>query len=343
MTTRTLARVAEISALVPIDGADRIVLAQFIDSAWEVIVSKADHAVGDRGCYFEPDAFLPEVPEYEDLRKSSFRTLADGKTGFYVRTIKMRGVYSQGYFLKAERLPAGPPMNELPLHADLTAALGIQQWPEQVSLGPEQAGRFPVFIPKTDEERIENSVGKYKQWLADGLSFVWTEKLDGTSFTAFVDVNGEFGYCSRNFQLKAADSDGQPSVYAAIVKKYELEKRLREYGNGIAIQGEIIGPRVQANRYQRPDHELYLFTAWDIAQKRRINTQAVAEQLQLPTVPVYAAEQPLTERVSELRALADGPSLLHPKVEREGLVLRGVQDPSISFKVISRKFLSNQK
>lgn len=100
---RKLATIAQIKSFSPIPGADRIQLAQLVDREWEVIVTK-DYQVAQIGVYFEPDSFLPELPEYEDLRARCFKKL-DGRGGFRLRTIKMRGVYSQGFFLPMDKLP----------------------------------------------------------------------------------------------------------------------------------------------------------------------------------------------------------------------------------------------
>ncbi len=344
-TTRALATIAEISELIPIEKADRIVLARFVDRAWEVIVSKEDHQVGDKGVYFEPDSFLPAIPLYEDLRQRCFKKFPDGTDGFLVKTMKMRGIYSQGYFLKLDAFSELIDISEnLLLHDDLTSLLKIRQWQDATLEGDEGAKPFPFFIPKTDEKRIENCVKYYSNWVSEKRPFIWTEKLDGCSFTAFLDVNGEFGYCSRNRQLlNSNENDKATSVYHEIVKNLKLEEKLRSLSKPIAIQGELIGGKIQGNRYKRPNLELYLFTIWNIEKRKRISLQKYAGKLGIPTIPIVKASEPLPAALSDLRHESEGQSLLTPSVEREGFVLRAVDDPSISFKVISRKFLSKLK
>jgi hypothetical protein len=65
-------------------------------------------------------------------------------------------------------------------------------------------------------------------------------------------------------------------------------------------------------------------------------------ELNLDTVPVLDENFKLPETIDELLLFTEGKSLLNPNTEREGLVIRS-QDISISFKVISNKFLLNEK
>jgi len=96
--SRKLATIRKISKLTPIEGADKIELATV--DGWNVIVAKdVGHQVGDLVVYCEVDSFLPIKPEFEFLRKSSYRKLADGSEGFRLKTMKMRNVISNGLIL----------------------------------------------------------------------------------------------------------------------------------------------------------------------------------------------------------------------------------------------------
>ena len=69
---RKLATVRSIKKIEPIEGADRIELA-FVDG-WQIIVAKeVGHKEGDLVVYCEIDSFLPIEPEFEFLRKSSYK------------------------------------------------------------------------------------------------------------------------------------------------------------------------------------------------------------------------------------------------------------------------------
>ena len=69
-------------------------------------------------------------------------------------------------------------------------------------MGGKVKGGFPGFLPKTDETRVqvlEPVLQRHR-----GKTFYVTEKLDGTSFTAFLR-EGEFGICSRNLWMDETD------------------------------------------------------------------------------------------------------------------------------------------
>lgn len=84
---RSLAHVEIITALSSIEGADFLELAQVL--GWQCVVKKGEFQVGDKIIFCEIDSVLPELPEYEFLRKYNFR----------IKTQKLRGVISQGLVL----------------------------------------------------------------------------------------------------------------------------------------------------------------------------------------------------------------------------------------------------
>jgi len=145
---RKLATIRKIDDLQPIEGADRIELA--IVDGWKVVVTKGLN-IGDKIAYCEIDSFLPIKPEFEFLRKSSYKKLIDGTEGFRLRTVKLKGQISQGLCI---------PLNELPQLAnnqigdDVSEILGITKYdpPIPASLSGLAKGNFPTFLKKTDEE-----------------------------------------------------------------------------------------------------------------------------------------------------------------------------------------------
>ena len=138
--------------------------------------------------------------------------------------------------------------------------LGILKYEKPLSaqLAGQARGNFPSFIPKTDEERIQNLSKQLAKWQEQNLEFEVTEKLDGSSMTVYItteqDEQGQevprFGVCSRNLDLK--DTEGNSFWEAA--KKYDLERKLIEFNAecsmNIAIQGELVGEGIQGNKYK---------------------------------------------------------------------------------------------
>jgi RNA ligase (TIGR02306 family) len=326
---RKLATIRQISEIKQIPNADLLELA--IIDGWQAVIKKGEFKVGDLVVYCEIDSFLPIIPEYEFLRKNCYRKLSDGSEGFLIKTVKLRGQLSQGLVL--------PLVNKRwELNQDVTEALGITLYDPLVgreNIDTDISGKFPYFIPKTYEERLQNLSAKFEQ--LKQRRYTVTEKLDGTSFTCY-KWNEKFGVCSRNWEIEAENS-----MYWKIAKQYNLAQTLPE---GLAIQGEVIGPGIQGNKYELKDTDLYVFNVYDIKQQQYLtqqNAQYTATKLGIKFVPVIEQSTLLPNTVNEVLQLAIGKSCLNKHAEREGLVFVSDIDPRISFKVISNSFLLKDK
>ena len=114
---RRLATVRKISRIDPIENADRIQVATV--DGWKCVVKAGDFSEGDAVIYCEIDSFLPVRPEFEFLRKSSFKRMGDLE-GFRLRTVKLRGQISQGLLLPVSILGRAAEVGE-----EVTEELGI--------------------------------------------------------------------------------------------------------------------------------------------------------------------------------------------------------------------------
>ena len=327
---RKLASVRKIAGISPIPGADAIELA--IVDGWKCVTKKGEFQVGDLVIYCEIDSFLPIKPEFEFLRKSSFKKMGD-EEGFRLRTVKLRGQISQGLLIPTSVLD-----NPASLGDDVTEQLGIQKYepPIPACLGGSVVGPFPSVISKTDEERIQNLASDYESYL--GKPFFVTEKIDGTSFTAFFD-NGELGICGRNWQLAEDDTNS----YWRMANQLDLRTKFESLGRRLAVQGELIGPGIQSNRYKLKQQQLLVFNVFDIdkfAYLDKSETNELCETLGVEQVP-YLETRTVPESMDEILDLAEGKSVLNSQTEREGLVwVNGSGADRISFKTISNKFLA---
>lgn len=346
---RTLASIQTIAAIERIEGADAIEKARVL--GWWVVVKRGEHRVGDRVVYCEIDSLLPERAEFEFLRKSCWRPAilgAQGETllpaGFRIKTVRLRGQISQGICFPLAILPPGAPTDE---GADVTALLGIVKFdpPLPASLGGRVKGTFPGFVPKTDETRVqvlEPVLARHR-----GKTFYFTEKLDGTSFTAFFR-EGRFGLCSRNQWLDETDLDnGMCRLAAELDLARRLEAARARLGFDLAIQGEVIGPGIQKNKYGLKRIELHVFNVVDLDGYRLVDHARMLEivgAMGLRAVPQLGTIV-LDHTVDQLIELSMGASALAPKTPREGIVLRPLVDENdpelgrLSFKAINPKFL----
>jgi len=90
---RKLASIRVIDAIDPIPGADAIDVATI--GGWKVVVKKGEFNPGDMCVYFEIDSWIPK-----DVAPFLFKGRAyNGVEGERLRTVKLKGVTSQGLLL----------------------------------------------------------------------------------------------------------------------------------------------------------------------------------------------------------------------------------------------------
>ena len=333
---RKLASVVKITDIQPIGGADAIVVASV--RGWKVVVKKNEFKVGDLAVYFEIDSFLPIRPQFEFLRKSSYKRMGFIE-GFRLKTIRLRGQISQGLLTPIPEGIVDPKEGD-----DLTEALDVVKYepPIPAQLAGKIKGTFPSFIPKTDETRIQNFESEFN-FLPLGERVYVTEKLDGTSFTCYFN-DGVFGVCGRNWELtETADN----SLWR-MANMLELKEKLTKYGKNIALQGELIGAGINGNLYGLSDHKLFFFTGYDIDKGRRMffdELEWLLFRFEVPMVPVlekYGYVLPTENLVDNMLKYAEGKSVLNMGVDREGVVVRGLER-EFSFKAISNTYLLGNK
>jgi RNA ligase (TIGR02306 family) len=331
-TERKLASVVKIVDIQPIPGADAIVVATV--KGWKVVVKVNEYKVGDLAVYYEIDSFLPIRPQFEFLRKSSFKRMGSSE-GFRLKTIRLRGQISQGLLTPIPEGISNPKEGD-----DLTETLGIVKYepPIPAQLAGKIKGTFPSFIPKTEEIRIQNFESEVGFSPVGERAYV-TEKLDGTSFTCYFK-DGVFGVCGRNWELSETDDN---SLWR-MAKMLELKDKMTKFGKNIALQGELIGAGINGNLYGLSDHKLYFFTGYDIDKGRRMffdELEWVLFGLQLQMVPVlekYGFVIPNETNIVEyMLKYAEG-----KEVDREGVVVRGLER-EFSFKAISNTYLLGSK
>ena len=320
----------------PIEGADLIEVATV--KGWKLVIKKGEFTIGDHAVYCEIDSFLPVKEEFEFLRKSSFRRMGE-QEGFRLKTMRMRGQISQGLLLPIKLLDG----YTYQLGEDVAARLGVIKYepPMPAALGGIAKGLFPSFIPKTDEERIQNLSKEFESYKKH--NFYVTEKLDGSSVTYYMN-EGLFGVCSRNLDLE----ESADNSFWKVAAKENIAAKLAAIGRNLAIQGELIGEGVQGNPYGLRGQTVRFFNAFDIDAYKYLGLDefnALITSLELQTVPILDLHYTLPATLDEMLTIADGVSVLSPQgksVEREGLVIRST-DRKISFKVISNKFLLNER
>lgn len=339
MREATIQRILEVK---PVENSDFLDVVKVL--GWQVVTKRNDFKVGDLCIYVTLDSIVPEKPEFEFLRKEHFR----------IRTMKLRGELSQGIvfplgILNEEWLKLlSMLLTDARIDLDVTEALGITHYekPIPVEMKGLIKSNFPPYVPKTDEDRIQN----YPAVLTElrGTKVYATCKMDGTSWTC-VYHNGEIQICTRNNSLKLEGNDD--NIYVRMLKKYDLQNKLEKYGKNIAIQAELCGPGIQKNRIELKKHQLYVFNVYFIDERRYGNINdviGICVEFGLPMVPVLDVWE-LKENMVELLEMAKG-KYEGTTNDREGIVIRPVNEMysnvmkgRMSFKVLNNDFLVKNK
>lgn len=350
---RKMASIQEILDIKPIDNADSIELATV--SGWQSVVKKGQFRVGEKVVFCEPDAVLPDKPEFEFMRNKKFR----------IKTCRLRGVLSQGICFPLDILSTGnwspedeyflslspSPFEELSIGKDVSEILGITKYEPPIPIQLRGRVRCPIFrlaVPKTDEVRVQNIPNVLKRHA--GKNFVVTEKLDGTSCSMYLDPETGLHVCSRNIDL-APDYEHpfNGDSYWRYAMEHNIEDVLKTLGGSIALQGELIGPGIQKNKYGLKDLQYRVFNFWDMKNYcyidhgvmcDTVNAFGLGKDFLVP----WVGRLVLNNTVNELLEMANDKSQL-ADVNREGLVFRTEHEETdweigrLSFKAISPEFL----
>lgn len=338
---RKLVTIRVIDEIRPIENADAIVCA--VVDGWEVVVRKDEYNEGDKVVFCEIDSWIPTTLAPFLTSKGHFPRTFNGVEGERLKTVKLRGQISQGLILPLEVLGQCG-ISYTDTDEDLAPRMGIQKWEKPMSpkLAGMAKGNFPAFIPKTDQERVQNLAKKLPLLTLEPNIFEATEKLEGTSMTVYRN-DGYNGVCSRNLDLKQSEGN----LYWEVALRECIHQKLEAHEvDNVAIQGELIGPGIQGNIYNLDRHEFRVFDviALDGPGKHEYlkpwAREAFCDAMGLEQVPVVFNDVTLFGvDLQGILALAEGKSVLNLKTEREGLVFRNVSNGSISFKVISNRYL----
>ncbi len=228
---------------------------------------------------------------------------------------------------------------------------------------------WPSGIYKTDETRLQSMPGILEQM--SGELLYATEKLDGCSATYFIRPKDrslldrllfrkplEFGVCSRNLRLYPTQKEKHNGgAYWEMAEKYELESKLRkfykDFSGSLAIQGEIVGPGIQGNKYGLSERRFFVYQVQSEGVYAEYSVlKYLTQAWQLEDVPyLELPDFPITDgwSVDEWVVWSRGASVLNPEIPREGIVVRTCEDrrgervPTVasrlSFKVINPEFL----
>lgn len=379
---RALAYIVRVGDITQIEGADNIELATI--GGWSVIIKKNEFKIGDKAVFFEIDSRVPDDDDRFKFLESKH---------YKIKTMKLNRfkVWSEGLLMPVSEFPElGDPevntdvteilgikycvaednerkqpsisyndkeiikANQKFFNLPLVKILMRYKSTREILLHyygtkNRKQCQFPEFIHKTDEERCENM-----PWvLNDGIEYLATEKLDGTSCTyalrrisprsIFGKEKFEYYVCSRNRRIV-----GDKNIYWELSHKYNIQDHLQEFldknksEKWVCIQGEGVG-FVQGNPLKLKENDLYLFNFITSIGGRMpsLEGKMIAETWGMKWVPLLGTVS-MPKTMDELKELADGKSVVNNNVIREGIVYRSL-DGKRSFKNVSREYLIKSK
>lgn len=316
-----LAVIGAVSAIKPIDGADRIQQAAVDcgdEGVWSGVVTK-DIKEGDKVVVFLQDAILPANERWAFMEKSKWR----------VRMARFKGVPSECLIV-----PANPLEKGMIVGLDVTEFLGVTKYekPVPAAIAGDVKGNFPSFIPKTNEENFQRL--RDLDVIMDGWDWVASLKYDGTSCTVWNDAEG-MHVCSRNLELKEFSESGAGNVYWKAARKYGLERLPEKF----ALQFEIIGPGIQGNPLGLDDIQIAAFTLHDIERRERCHfglLVGICQELGIPMAGVVGAGSGALT-AEQIRSLASNVVYSPSGKPAEGVVIRSINS-NWSFKAISLEY-----
>ena len=377
---RQLASIQIIKSISPIEGADAIEKLEVL--GWELVAKKGDFRVGDYCIYVEIDSILPDRPEFEFMRPRKFRIRTIKLRGQISQgiafpldilykadpNIDITPLANEGQdvtdllgikkwdpeqeSIVIEKEPEFNDKNKIVRFYKKYKYLGTKAICKILGLPFGTASDdFPSYVPKTDETRVNTS----QRGLAmhEGKIAYVTEKLEGSS-SAFITIRSKgnffkrlfvkqpmkFIVCSRNRIVNNRADDRWK-----IADKYDLEKKLSSYGKNIAIQGELIGPKIQGNIYELEEKDFRMYLAYNIDEHRYFTFDelySLANELQITAVPLLEDNHIIHTDVKAYVDMSIGNSKLNPKTKREGIVIR-LKKENYSFKSINPQYLVEQK
>ena len=264
--------VGRIGEIQPIEGADNIELVMV--GGWQAITKKGEYQVGDKVVVATTDAVIPQA--LSDLMEVTGYL----RKGQRVRTVKLRGVYSECLLIPFKYLEPKSLENNVEEGHDMMGILGITKYEPPVKMVEMSVGgrkikyhQNPNFHVYYKFPNLKNTPEMFNE--EDRVSI--TRKLHGTNarygivrkkklslldrvrkFFGNKWVEFEYVYGSHNVE-KGSDSQGfySTDVWRTIADEYKIKEKLWEYvkeyftpqllGSGVVIYGEIYGHGIQKN------------------------------------------------------------------------------------------------
>ncbi len=343
----SVAYVGKIGSVVEIPNADNIELV--LVGGWQAITKKGEYQEGDKVVVATTDAVIPQA--LSDLMEVTNYL----RKGQRVRTVKLRGFYSECLLIPFKYLAPKSLVNNVNEGDDMMEILGITKYEppvKMVTLGGGKKVRYhqnpnfhiyhkfpnmknvPDMFTEEDEvvitRKIHGTNARFGIVRKKKLS-LWdrVKKFFGNEWVEF-----EYVYGSHNVE-KGSDSQGfyDTDVWREVANKYDIRKKLWDHvkdtyypeslEQGLTIYGEIYGKGIQKN-YEYGLEEIK-FVGFDVevdgVYQPHLEETVHFDCLELPQVEVLYEG---TWSKEEQDKYVFGNFIKGTKVPHEGIVVKSV-------------------
>jgi RNA ligase (TIGR02306 family) len=334
-------KVERINEVCPHENADRLEILTFDNLGWQCVGQKGVYTTGDLVVYFPIDSILPIEIETKIFGPDSKIKLEKSR----VRTIKLRGVVSQGLVCPLETLG----LQGIKLGTDLTKQLGVTKYEPPIKGSPQVQGKKSTKKRPNPNFRKYTSIENYKKYpnvfSNDEIVYV-EEKLHGTNFGASwalrhtnnilvkllmrIGIVNKWEFCFRSHNVQLQNkllnkTYYKKNVYAEAVRKYNIKNILPK---GYSIYGEIIGSGIQKGYNYgcgEGERKLYVFDVMvnnkyiDAPDRRKWVSDIGLDQPPLLYKGIFD--------IHHIKELTKGNSVLEPTQKvREGVVIKPIKE-----------------
>jgi RNA ligase (TIGR02306 family) len=337
--------VGRIGEIRPIEGADNIELA--IVNGWQAITKKGQHNVDEQVIIATTDAVIP-LSISDDLGVTGYL-----RKGQRVRTVKLRGVYSECLIMPMDLLVFIENIND---GDDMMETLGVVKYEPPVKMVEMSVGGRKFKYHQNPNFHIYYKFPNLKNApeMFNGEDIVTiTRKLHGTnarygvvkkkSLSLWDQVRKFFGVKWVEFDFivgshnveKGSDSQGfyDTNVWGTIADTYKIKSKLWDFvktfsspdllGDGLIIYGEIYGHGIQKN--YNYGLETIMFAGFDVEMDGKYlphhDEKNIFESLGLPRVEVLYMG-PWSKEEQDKHVF--GNMIEGTKVPHEGVVVKSV-------------------
>lgn len=319
--------VEQIAHVWPHPNADRLDMARLSSMTYQFVIAKNGYQAGDLVVYFPIDSLLPA----EVVEKLGLTGKLSGREQNRVKTVRLRGEISQGIVIAPDAiLESG--FADLYIGQNLTDVLGVTKYePPVINNQDGNLVRLPELVGVYDVENAERYQAAVEAYLMDQPVYI-SEKVEGSHFAASILADGKVVVSQRNYAIDPVPN--KLHTWHKVAQQFQLESVLPALkaqlgGQVVTLRGEVLGPGVQGNLYQLKDHTIRFFEVEVDGSPLDASTfLAIADQYQLPTVPVISVGVRLRDWLAgqTLAQASDGPSALLESQLREGVVIRPLQE-----------------